>query len=56
MDEVDDVGAGDQSGMAELTKMIKGSMVPIFLQMVELAVIAPLGYSKTCLEVRVQVL
>ena len=29
MDEVDGMGAGDRSGMAELIKMIKGSMVPI---------------------------
>jgi replication factor C subunit 1 len=29
MDEVDGMGAGDRSGMAELIKMIKGSKVPI---------------------------
>lgn len=29
MDEVDGMGAGDRSGMAELIKMIKGSRVPI---------------------------
>lgn len=53
MDEFDDMGAGDFKWNGWADQVIKGFMVPISLRMDGLAAIAPLGYSKTCLEVSV---